>query len=136
MKYSRAFLLIIFLVLNLLGCSDDSGHLAGPDGKVYLRDTLIVELGSSFTICKEAALTAGYMWEIEKGFNEHYIELVRYTVEDTDPAMDGSPFLQEWEYLTRNPGKISCALKYGRPWEEDVEIVNYILVFIEESPSR
>jgi predicted secreted protein len=133
MKNSVGFMLLALFALLQSGCSDDEIVIAEPDYECEVGDTLRADLGATYTISLLAGITSGYRWEIQKGFDERYVELESYSIVDPDPdsEIDGRPMFQEWTYQARRQGIVCCTLIYTCVSEENPISTKNIVVIIE-----
>jgi predicted secreted protein len=114
MKNLVGFLLLVLFTLLQSGCSDENTIIAEPDHECAAGDTLRVNVGATYTISLLAGISAGCRWEVQKGFDERYVELESYSIVDPDPdsEIDGKPMSQEWTYQAIEQGITCCMLKY------------------------
>ena len=129
MKAMTTVVFAVALVVCFLGCSDEDSTITGPMHSCAVGDTIRADLGSTYIISKEAGLSAGCMWEFERGFDEHYVELLEYTITYTNPGMEGAPSIQEWKYWARDRGTICCTMEYRCVWEDEpLQTQNFVVI--------
>ncbi len=131
MKSITTVVVTVALAVCFLGCSNEDSTITRPRYSCEAGDTIRVDPGSTYIISKEAGISAGCMWEFERGFDEHYVELLEYTVTNTNPGMEGAPFIQEWKYWARDLGTICCTMEYRCVWEDEPLQTQHIVVIIE-----
>jgi predicted secreted protein len=133
MKTLGLVLAIVVCTFVQQSCGDDNAILGRPSCDCEAGDTVAVELGDTYTISLLAALSAGFKWEFERGFDERYVELESYEILDPHPESDleGKPMCQEWTYRARKRGTVCAILIYTRAWEEEPVETKGIIVTIE-----
>lgn len=109
MKYLALIPLICSFIAFQSGCSESDPDNSGPERAQYIREDIIVELGTCFEISEKECGCTEYHLEILWVYNEECIELVEYSTEHTgssDPGWVGGSTIHTWKFLTKKRGTV------------------------------